>query len=259
MKNPFKTKNDTSNNEDTNKELLPQRAFYASTKKKGKTNEGYTFKKLKKAENVEKTEGAEEDKKYKNPYLGSCNVDEYTNPSFIPRKLYKRLVDKKLTIILLENTTQVAKIDVMLKKIIKTLVISGSVTIISYGEHVNKKEISNISDLINIDYICREDLGEKTCLFDALVELESLVSEKHLSIEETESERIRVNNIEIIGIGSCRDNCSSVAKKTGIDCFYKATTKQNIVTKYYCLTEESFIRAAEVGFHSIGAICRNYQ
>jgi len=30
-----------------------------------------------------------------------------------------------------------------------------------------------------------------------------------------------------------------------------------VITKYFCLAEENFINAAEVGFHSIGAIPKN--
>lgn len=261
MKNPFKTITEIKKDEDIAKKPITQETSSNVTKKREKPTSNYSFKKPRKAKKVEKLE--EEKIKDDNKKADISTYDsknDYQDNFNIKKYIYKRLVDKKLTIILLEDTTDVAKINDMLKKIIKTSVISGLVTTISYGESVKKSEIIDISDLKdNDDYICKANVGDKTCLFDALIELEHIVSDKYSSIEENEKERIRINNIEIIGIGNCIDNCSKAAKKAGIDCFYKVASKPNIVTKYFCLTEESFLRAAEIGFHSIGAIFRNYQ
>ena len=96
-------------------------------------------------------------------------------------------------------------------------------------------------------------------MFDALVELEFLVSNSYMKLEEKENEDILIDNIEVIGIGTCTDNCSKVSKEVAIDCFCKVARKPGITTKYFCLTDETFTQAAEIGFHSIGAIFKNYQ
>ncbi len=188
------------------------------------------------------------------------NENDTSNLPFYSKYIYKRLVTKKLTILLLENTLEVNTEKENLMKIIKKFSESGLLVVINYGKCVNVSETFDISASggdINISYI--EATGNETCLYDALVELENVIKGKYMKIEETEKEKIKVGAIEIIGVGTCKDNYSKVSKETGINCFYNAINKPDVVTKYYCLTSETFINAAEVGFRSIGAISRNYQ
>lgn len=131
---------------------------------------------------------------------------------------------------------------------------SGLVKIINYDSNVRQSEIFK-----ETDFSSSKNIEGKACLFDALVELENLVSSSYMKVEEKEYEDIRIANIDVIGIGTCSDNCSKVSKKTAIDCFFKVARKPKITTKYFCLNEEAFIKAAEIGFHSIGSIFRNYQ
>lgn len=254
MKNPFKAKQN-SDNQERPKKITPQRTIRTDAKKEEKeiTTNNSTDTTVKDGEKIEDNKKTEKDSYpiYEERYFNTINS------IFAPKTVYKRLVDKKLTIILLENTTEVAKINDMLKKIIQSSVTSGLICIISYGDCVNKSEI--LSDFNDVDFSYNEHPSNKTCLFDALVELESLVSENYMNITEKEKERIRINNIEVIGIGTCKDNCSKAEKKEGIDCFNKVVIRPQVTTKYFCITEESFMNAAEIGFHSIGAIFRNYQ
>lgn len=189
-------------------------------------------------------------------------LDEYDTSSlpYYSKYIYKRLVTKKLTILLLENTLEVNVEKENLMKIIKKFSASGLLIVINYGKCVNVSETFDISAFdkdINFSYI--EEEGNETCLYDALVELENVIKDKYMKIEETETEKIKVSNIDIIGVGTCKDNCSKVSKEIGINCFYNVVNKPDVVTKYYCLTDTAFINAAEVGFRSIGAISRNYQ
>ncbi len=187
------------------------------------------------------------------------NENDTSNLPFYSKYIYKRLVTKKLTILLLENTLEVNTEKENLMKIIKKFSESGLLVVINYGKCVNVSETFDVSvsrEDINISYI--EATGNETCLYDALVELENVIKGKYMKIEETEKEKINVGTIEIIGVGTCKDNCSKVSKETGINCFYNAINKPDVVTKYYCLTSETLINAAEVGFRSIGAISRNY-
>lgn len=180
-----------------------------------------------------------------------------TTTSFF--KKFKKLVDTKLTILLIESSSQVANENEMLMKIIKSLVTTGKVCFINYGTDVIKSDIFNVTDISDIILPASDLLNDNKCLFDALIELEKLVSQKHMSIEETDTVREMINEIEIIGIGTCKDNGSKTSKEDALNAFYRAVSLSHVSSKYFCLTEENFIEAAEIGFHSIGAIFRNYQ
>lgn len=257
MNNPFKAKQ-TSDNQEKTKKISLQKIIRTDVKKEEKQE----IEKTKK--NSTDTTAVEGEKIKDSEKIGKTSYPIYEERCFntinsilAPKTVYKRLVYKKLTIILLENTTKTAKINDILNKIIQSSITSGLICIISYGESVSKSEI--LSDFNDVDFSYNEHSNNKTCLFDALVQLESLVSKNYMNITEKEKERIRINNIEVIGIGTCTDNCSKAEKKEGIDCFCKVVSKSQVTTKYFCITEESFMNAAEIGFHSIGAIFRNYQ
>lgn len=187
-------------------------------------------------------------------------VKEDVKKEDLPRKpfVYKRLVDKKLTIVLIENTFEAIKQKETLLKIVKSIVTEGAVCIINYGSHVEQSEIFDIFKLNTINWFNDDDIGNASCLYDALEQLEILVSKHHMHIEENEFERIRFKKIEVLGIGSCKDNGSTTSKETAQEYLYRISNKSAITTKYFCFTEETFINAAEIGFRSIGAISRNY-
>ena len=104
-----------------------------------------------------------------------------------------------------------------------------------------------------------DDIGQNSCLYDALTVLGSLVFKHYMSVEEKISERVTINQIEVIGIGNCVDNCSSeLSKDFGTEAFYRVAKNPNVMTKYLCLSEETFMNAAKIGFHSIGSISRKY-
>lgn len=176
--------------------------------------------------------------------------------------VYKPLKKEELTIILIENTTQVANQRENVAKIIQKQVKKGLVTIINYGNTVKESPIYEVGT-DEIVFLYEEGIGDNTCLYDALKGLHSVFFKNYLTIHEKETERIAIENIKVIGIGTCTDNCSETSKEDAIDYFYKVATyklpKENkVTTKYFCLTEKSFFDVAEIGFHSIGAICKDY-
>lgn len=170
---------------------------------------------------------------------------------------YKPIKDTKLTIIFLENTSEVSKDIDNVNKIVNSIK-NGFVSIINYGSKVMQTELFEATDIKKCELFVVDDIGDNSCLFNALVELEHVVYSFYYKVLETEAERIRIKNIEVIGIGQCFDNCSTVSKEVGMKVFSKISKNPNIVTKYFTLTEESFIQAATIGFRSIGAIYRNY-
>lgn len=174
-------------------------------------------------------------------------------------KPYKPTKYEKLTILLIENTLQVQAQSANLAKIVNGIVTTGLVCMIHYGSFVRKSELVGASKIKTMELLHADDMGEKACLYDALLELEQVVSQKFMSVQENEKEKICINQIEVIGIGTCKNDGSNVAKDIGTGCFSKVLVKPNVVTKYFCLTDENVVHAAEVGFHSIGYISRNYQ
>lgn len=175
-----------------------------------------------------------------------------------PKFVYKKLVDKKLYVILVENTSEMAEEKEMVMKIIKSLAPSGLITIINYGKTVKTSEIFDATTVYDGDFLDSKDIGNESCLYDALDRLELLVSGSYMKIEEKETERVRINEIHIIGIGNCKENGSKISKEVALKYFKRVVNKKNVTTKYFCLSENSFVNAAEVGFHSIGAIYRKY-
>lgn len=168
------------------------------------------------------------------------------------------IVEKKLTIIFLENTSIVAKEKYVINRIVKTLIPKGLVCIINYGTTVRKTEVFEISNYENISLICEEDISENACLYEAIMHLLLLIYEKYMHIEENKKEKIIINKFEIIGFGTCKDNFSKVEKQKALDYFSKLSNKSQVITKYFCITENNFLDAAEIGFRSIGVINRNY-
>lgn len=171
---------------------------------------------------------------------------------------WKKPVNKKLTILLIENTTQVEKQAIIIEKIVKSVITEGLVCILSYGSSVKKSEIFDAKEIKDKVIFFKEDIGEKACLYDALIEASILILEKWDKVENTETEKVKINCIDVIGIGTCKDNGSKNSKDTGIGCFGNTITKSKCMTKYFCLTEENFLTAAEIGFRSIGSISRQY-
>lgn len=171
---------------------------------------------------------------------------------------YKPSVSKKLTVILVENTAKVLKEKDKLLKIVKNLVPTGLICIINYGSTVRQSEIFDISSFDDTVFLCDDDAGDEACLYNALTILDSLILEKYMTIEEINNHRININQCEVVGIGTCKDIGSVFSKEDAIQCFCRVSKRAGITTKYFCLTEENFMDAAEIGFHSIGAIFRNY-
>ncbi len=192
--------------------------------------------------------------------FGTSDVGNYIPVTTIPPKVrFKRLVEKKLTIILVENTKEVVNQKDTLVKIVKSSVPTGLVCVIKYGSFIRQSKVLDISSFDDKHFISGENVDGNICLYDALESLEKLVNSEYMAIKEGENERERINQIEIIGIGNCKDIGSKISKDCGIQCFYRAIQKTGAVTKCFCLTEEGFVNSAEIGFHSIGSINRDYQ
>ena len=187
--------------------------------------------------------------------LKSGTITPYYSRSFIP---YKPIEEKKLTILLIENTLQVAAQKQDVEKIVDGLVREGLVRIIYYGKDIQETGTFKAEDIRYKELLLEDKIGEEACLYDALLMASSLADKSYMVIEESEKEKIRINCIEILGIGTCRDQGSKCTQSIAAQKFSDIAKKFGIITKYFCLTEESFIAAAEMGFRSIGSIAKTY-
>lgn len=176
------------------------------------------------------------------------------NRVFTPRTLE---VDTKLTVFFVENTKEVAKEKATLEKM-ASLVTTGYVCVINYGRVVRKSKTVEVKDFKGSELLCQEYIGDNACLYDAINALEGVVEEYYKKTEDVKYKKIRFKEIEIIGIGRCFDNCSMTSSQTAIESFSRVAKRLDVTTKYFCLSEESFIQTATIGFHSIGSIAKNY-
>lgn len=165
---------------------------------------------------------------------------------------------KKLTIIFIENTKEVLKEKETIIKVVKALVKSGYVYIINYGLVVTESQIIEVSKFDYNKIMLDDKAGDDSCLYDALLVLESVIYEKLNHTIESQDKINKITNIEVIGFGRCIDKGSSAPKEIAMDYFRTLTQKKDVTIKYFCLTEDSFIDAAEIGFRSIGAMNRKF-
>lgn len=169
------------------------------------------------------------------------------------------IVDKKLTIILIEDTAEVAKEREIAFKLLQNHLNPDIVRIIYYGEGINETLISKKFDFKDVEFECTEESGNEICLYDTLEYVGKMILDTYMKENGTEYRKERISQITIMGIGTCRDTCSETSKEEAIESFCNAIKKSGALTKYFCLTENSFLDAAEIGFRSIGSISRNYQ
>ena len=180
---------------------------------------------------------------------------------------FKPTYDVKLTILLIENSSEMAKQKDKLTQIVKNLVVCdknsfstyGFVTIINYGARVRKTELIRRASLNFDELLYYKDLSDNTCFHTAIFDLEDIVCKYNKKLIEEEMKKFFIRNIEVIGIGSCVDNCTKISKDIAISSFNRVARLSNVTTKYFCFTDSTFVEAATIGFHSIGAINRNYK
>lgn len=166
----------------------------------------------------------------------------------IPTLQIPRLENKKVTIMLLENTPFMKQLKI---ERIATNISSDPdqlVTIVRYGENI---ETTTYNEKDNIIFDDKEP--EKILFYDSLVEVSELVKRLY-----TEQKMFRIVSVELICIGNCEDKESKKSKETAIKELNEIIQKYDIKNKYYCLSENEYLEAAEIGFHLIGSITTPY-
>ena len=171
--------------------------------------------------------------------------------------------EKSLTIILVEDTAEMKEYEAVLTELYQRCK-TDFLFIIHYWEKVRIEgiEIHKFFKKNNDEEVksfkISEDAGDKACFADAVSETVKIVSENFNKIKEKNFSKTKITKINIIGIGTCKDNCSNSPREKAIEDFSKMLNTTNIPSKYLCLTEEFFFEAAEYGFRSIGSISEDY-
>ena len=141
----------------------------------------------------------------------------------IPRLQIPRLENKKVTIMLLENTPFMKQLKI---ERIATNISSDPdqlVTIVRYGENI---ETTTYNEKDNIIFDDKEP--EKILFYDSLVEVSELVKRLY-----TEQKMFRIVSVELICIGNCEDKESKKSKETAIKELNEIIQKYDIKNKYY--------------------------
>lgn len=171
---------------------------------------------------------------------------------------FKKRIKKELVVLLLEDNKEVAKYNQSILKIYKTLTLNKLVYIIKYNKEIKYSRIL-IPDLLADESIsCSSESINDSCLYDVLSKMKNIINFYLNNDIEREKEIYTIDSIELIGVGTCTDNCSMSDQEKSIQDFNLAISNNKIKTKYFCLTEKNLINAAELGFHSIMAMERKY-
>ena len=207
---------------------------------------------VRKIEESDKKDDKKDDKKK------SKNNPKDQKPTYVYKPI---IVDKKLNIILIEDTVEVETEKEKISKIIQNYLNPENTIVIYYGEKVKGTEIVRkfqVTSLDKLEFKRNEKLEDKACFYDALKEISNIISRVYMKETGTDYRKEVISSITVVGIGTGVDNCSETPKEEAIKSFCQAINRPGIITKYFCLTEKSFLDVAEIGFRSIGSFAKNY-
>ena len=171
---------------------------------------------------------------------------------------YPTFTKKSLSIILIEDTLDVVNESQKILRFCKTRITTDLICVIRYGENFTETPFLSKFSFNDKNFFCTNNAGEKGCLSDVLIEVEKIVSDFYDKQKDIDSRKVTINKIDIIGFGTCKDNCSKTPKEEAAKAFSSVNKHAKVATKYFTLTDESMIDAAEYGFHSIASISKNY-
>lgn len=169
--------------------------------------------------------------------------------------VYPRIIKKKLTIVLLENTKKSLEAKNIILKIIHRLLSTDLICIITYGSTIKVEKVVKVSDFADEKLLNIDDMNDNACLYDALEILNKVVTIALKKIQDDDFgiNRYKIESIDVIGIGSGLDVGSKMNREEAIKCFDNILSKKDVETKYFCFSEDTFKEVASIGFRSIGA------
>lgn len=215
-----------------------------------------------KKESNQKLDNVEIENKEPKNVVETSKVSEYDNSvksnntsSYIYNKP-ERIKDRKLVILLIENSLDVYKYKEEIKMIIKNAILGNLVCTINYSSNVEEDYFSKYKDVLSSLVFSNTNTSKN--LYDSIKRLNDIILENNYKTIDIDFEKNKIKEIEVIGFGTCVDNMSNISKEYIQRLFSDISYRSNIKTKYFCLTEKNIIDAAEIGFRSIGVIERKY-
>lgn len=175
------------------------------------------------------------------------------------KQYYKKIEDKKMVIILLEDSLDSKVYENAYKNSLKRIVADNLYTIVYYNELnviigdciEDKKE-----DELRLRFESPNPIGGK--LYDGIKEVNNLVSEYLEKDLEGIECNFHITSVDVLGIGNAIDINSKLAEKHAIYLLHSLNTQKNVNTKYICINANGIISAARIGFRSIGCMDTSY-
>lgn len=207
---------------------------------------------LEKDKQEEQAESDNKDKKEED------NKDKKEEKKDLKSYFFKETVRTSMTIFLIEDSKETYLYNDEIVKLANRSIGENVVCIIHYGEEIENPGIYFPGQADQGAIICLNEKGTKVSYYDAIIELEKVIGNCWLRTVESETKKYSIEDIEIVGFGTGRDNSSKTSKEDAYKAFESIATKSHVTNKYFCLTEDSFIDLASIGFHSIGRIKTNF-
>lgn len=177
---------------------------------------------------------------------------DYTSVKVIP--VIKPVVNKKLTILLVEETSEMLPYATrLLNKNVEVVNKDDFLCIIRYSENVEtvvkiKDKFNEVELKANVD-----TTNDKKSFYDALKKAYEIVMQYSIGTIEDSINRYRVCEFEIVGMGTASDNSSEITFEEAIKEFDKILNK-GIKTRYFCIDDVYMKNAAAFGFRTIGSM-----
>ncbi len=177
---------------------------------------------------------------------------DYTSVKVTP--VIKPVVNKKLTILLVEETSEMLPYAArLLNKNVEVVNKDDFLCIIRYSENI--ETVVKIKDKFNeVELEANVDTtNDKKSFYDALKKAYEIVMQYSIGTIEDSINRYRVCDFEVVGMGTASDNSSKITFEEAIKEFDKILNK-GIKTRYFCIDDVYMKNAALFGFRTIGSM-----
>lgn len=167
------------------------------------------------------------------------------------------IVKKSLIVVLLEESVTLNEYSNFVSKIVDNAIKENFYCVIRYGAFVDA-EVKTDNSLIRDKLEVKSDSdNDKVCFYDALKKANDIVGEYLNKIIDEGFNRYQIDSVEIIGIGTCTDNASTITYEVAAELFEEILSKK-AKSKYFCVNENFMPNAAMLGFRSIGSLSKEY-
>lgn len=224
--------------------------FKNSFKKKEQSSIFSRIEKKKINEDTPKTEKINTDK---NNLTVEDILTNCTSPKTTFYTCRPKIIDRKLTIVLLENSVRSEEVKQNVLKIISRLSDDDFICVIQYSNTVEIGNICKVKEFDKAVILKGKEENKQVHFYDAIESLKRIVETNYHKKEKNNNEEILITEIDIFGIGTGADVGSKSSIEEAIKQFNQITYNKSIKTKYFCFTENTFAKVAAIGFHSIGA------